>query len=261
MNKKPTISKWEEVEVLRSSIEAESKAEMNLLIDKAVISRYRAPNSETPFPLEFAYHLLGDASGKVVLDYGCGSGENSVLVADHGAEVIGIDISPELISLAEKRMELHSPLKAEFRIGSAHDLPIEPESIDIVFGMAILHHLDLDLASNAVFQVLKPGGRAIFLEPVRNSRLFSFIRKMIPYRAPDVSPYERPLTDLELQKFGQQYSRYRSRAFHLPFVNLVSVLKLGEPILFSLIRLDSRILNLFPFLKYYATVRVIELVK
>ena len=41
-------------------------------------------------------------------------------------------------------------------------------SVDVVFGIAILHHLDLPQAAREVWRILKPGGRAIFQEPVRN---------------------------------------------------------------------------------------------
>ena len=45
----------------------------------------------------------------------------------------------------------------------SHELPLEDESVDVVFGMAILHHLDLQLASDEVFRVLKKGGRVVDL--------------------------------------------------------------------------------------------------
>ncbi len=190
------IKKWEDLEVERSASEAKRKEENDLRIKQDIISRYANPPIDTFYPLEYAYHLLGDVAGKTVLDYGCGLGDNSVLLASRGAKVIGVDISPELIELAEKRLELHHLAEnAEFRVGSAHELPIEDESIDVVFGMAILHHLDLKLASTEVFRVLKKGGRAIFLEPVRNSKFIKIVLNLIPYQQPDVSPFERPLTD------------------------------------------------------------------
>ena len=43
-------------------------------------------------------------------------------------------------------------------------------------------------------RVLKPGGRAVFKEPVRASRLLRLARAFVPYRRSDVSPFERPLT-------------------------------------------------------------------
>jgi ubiquinone/menaquinone biosynthesis C-methylase UbiE len=212
--------------------------------------------------LEYSYHLLGDVKGKTVLDYGCGLGDNSVLLADRGAKVIGVDISPDLLELAEKRLAAHNFTDlAEFRVGSAHELPLEDESVDVVFGMAILHHLDLDLSSNEVYRVLKKGGRAIFQEPVRNSKFIKFVRNLIPYESPDISPFERPLTDTELEKYAEKFSKYRSRAFNLPFVNLIEVLNLSEKVYHSAIKIDGKMLKNLSFLNYYASIRVIEIMK
>jgi SAM-dependent methyltransferase len=256
------IEVWENVEVERSASEAQRRESDDLRIDENIIQRYKKPPADTPFALEYAYHLLGDVSGKTILDYGCGMGENSVMISSHGGNSIGIDISPDLIALAEKRIEQHNfSDKAKFKVGSAHELPIENESIDVVFGMAILHHLDLELSSKEVFRVLKKGGKAIFLEPVRNSKLIWFIRNLIPYQQPDVSPFERPLTDSELKNFAKDFTSFHSRAFSLPFVNLIQVLGLSDKTLYPAINLDGKILKNLSFLNYYATVRVIQIIK
>ncbi len=257
------IRKWESVEIERSASEAQKRETEDLRLSRETVERYLNPFADTPYQLEYAYHLLGNLKDRIVLDYGCGAGENMVLIAAHGAKkVIGIDISPELVELGEKRLAIHGLSEtAEIRVGSAHELPLADESIDVVFGMAILHHLDLQLSSNEVFRVLKKGGRAIFLEPVRNSRFVRFVRSLIPYQAPDVSPFERPLTEAELEKFAERFSAYRSRAFSIPFVNLIDVLNLRESLLHRAIRLDGKILKSAPFLKNYASVRVIEMTK
>ncbi len=257
------IKKWESVEVERSASEAQKRETEDLKLSAETVARYLNPAAETPYQLEYAYHLLGDVRGKIVLDYGCGAGENSVLVASHGAEkVLGVDISPELVELGRQRLALHGfGENAELRVGSAHELPFADESIDVVFGMAILHHLDLQLSSDEVFRVLKKGGRAIFLEPVRNSKFVRFVRNLIPYQSPDVSPFERPLTDAELENFAARFSGYHSRAFSIPFVNLISILGLPENLLHSAIRLDGKVLKTVPSLKNLASVRVIEMTK
>jgi len=256
------IKKWETAEVERSAGEAQKKGEENLRIKDEIIERYLNPPADTPYQLEYAYHLLGDVRDKTVLDYGCGLGENSVLIASRGARVVGVDISPETIELAEKRMELHQlGENTEFRVASAHELPLEDESVDVVFGMAILHHLDLSISSREVFRVLKKGGRAIFSEPVRNSKLIWFLRGLIPYRDPDVSPFERPLTDTELATYAKEFTAYKSRAFSLPFVNLIEVLGLPENYYHSAVKIDGKILAKDSFLNYYASIRVVEMTK
>ena len=257
------IKKWESVEVERSASEAKRRDAETLRVRQEIIERYLKPPADTFYSLEYLYHLLGDVTGKIVLDYGCGAGDNSVLIATHGADrVIGVDISTELVELAEKRLAAHDLSKnAEFRVGSAHELPLEDESVDVVFGNAILHHLDLKLASKEVYRVLKKGGRAIFLEPVRNSKFVWFVRNLIPYEQPDLSPFERPLTDAELKKFAHEFSGYRSRAFSLPFVNLVEVLGLPEKMMHAAVKIDGRVLKTAKFLHYYASVRVFEMTK
>ncbi len=256
------IRKWEAIEVERSAGEAKQREAEDLRVKPEIILRYANPPSDTFYPLEYAYHLLGDVTEKTVLDYGCGLGDNTVLIASRGARVIGVDISPELIELAKKRLEQHNLLQtAQLQVGSAHELPLEDESIDIVFGMAILHHLDLRLASAEVFRVLKNGGRAIFLEPVRNSKFVKFVRTLIPYEQPNISPFERPLTDCELVEFAAQFTGYRSRAFSLPFVNLIRVLGLPESVLHAAYKIDGKILQKAKFLNYYASTRVIEMTK
>lgn len=256
------IKRWESVEAKRSASEAKRHAGDDLRIRQDIIERYSNPPAGTFHALEYAYHLLGDVRGSTVLDYGCGAGENTVLAASRGAKVIGVDISPELIELAEKRLEAHDLSEnVEFRVGSAHELPLEDESVDVVLGIAILHHLDLKLASKEVFRVLKKGGRAIFSEPVRNSKFIHFIRGLIPYEQPDLSPFERPLTDAELKEFAAEFSRYKSRAFSLPFVNLVEVLGLPDKIMHAALEIDGRILRSARVLDFYASVRVIELTK
>ena len=164
-------------------------------------------------------------AGKRVVDFGCGSGANTALLANRGAHVWGIDISEDLLRLAQRRLAVSGrDGGATFIAGSAHDMPFPDNSIDVVFGIAILHHLDLDLVSREVRRVLKPGGRAIFQEPVRNSAVVRFVRSLMPYRAPDISPYERPLTDEELRDSPRGSATWSVRAFGLPHVQVGQVL-------------------------------------
>jgi 2-polyprenyl-3-methyl-5-hydroxy-6-metoxy-1,4-benzoquinol methylase len=258
----PEHRTWEQAEVVRSDIEAAATPDSTLMIGPKKLRRYQAPPADTAYPLEYSYHLLGDVSGQHVLDIGCGSGMNSVLVAKHGAFVTGIDISPSLTRLATRRAELNGVGdQVRVMVTSAHDLPFARGSFDVVFGMAILHHLDLEAVSREVHRVLKRGGRAIFQEPVRNSALIKRVRALIPYRAPDVSPYERPLTDAELTDFSRGFSVTRTRVFSLPHVNLISVLPVLRDRPDPFYRLDRSLLRRFPALSTYACTRVLEIVK
>ena len=60
----------------------------------------------------------GHPTGTVV-DLGCGSGILAQVVADAGYDVVGVDISPDMVDLARQ----HAP-GAEFTVGSLHDIPL-----------------------------------------------------------------------------------------------------------------------------------------
>jgi 2-polyprenyl-3-methyl-5-hydroxy-6-metoxy-1,4-benzoquinol methylase len=260
--KEDEIRNWERVEIKRSSSEASHTDPSELVYTENSLMRYMSPPEDTCYPLEYAYHLLGDVRGSRVLDFGCGNGENTVLLARRGAEVCGLDISHDIINLARHRLKLNGITdEVRFFVSSAHDIALADESVDVVFGMAILHHLELPLVAREVRRVLRKGGRAIFQEPVRNSRFIKFVRNLIPYQSPDVSPFERPLTDEELKNFAEGFSGYRSKAFTLPHINLAQLLPVVNRFSKPLYRLDGKVLNQFPSLGYYATMRVIEMVK
>ena len=169
---------WERAEIERSAFEALHTPDTRLKSSAANLNRYVNPPLETVFPLEFAFALLGDVRGRRVLDFGCGSGENTLLLARRGARPVGVDISESLIRLARRRLAVNGlGGSAEFVVASAHELPLASESVDVVLGIAILHHVDLDAASAELHRVLKPGGRAIFQEPVRDSRVMRAMRQ------------------------------------------------------------------------------------
>ena len=256
------MQQWERAEIARSSVEATLTADEDLRVSAGTFARYARPAGDTAYPLEYAYHQLGDVSGKRVVDFGCGSGANTALLAGRGAHVWAIDISEDLLRLGRRRLAVSGrDGAATFIAGSAHDMPFPDNSIDVVFGIAILHHLDLDLVAREVHRVLKPGGRAIFQEPVRNSAVIRVLRRLIPRRSPDISPYERPLTDAEVRRFVSGFTSSEVRAFSLPHVRVLPALPLAKNYRRDLYALDRRLLDRMPALARYASIRVISLTK
>jgi len=252
----------ESAEIGRSAVEASLTENRRLAPDERQVQRYMTPPGDTPYPLEYAYYLLGDVGGKRVLDLGCGSGENTALLARRGARVCAIDISESLLRLARRRVELHGVQDRTSTVAaSAHALPVASGSIDVVFGIAVLHHLDLAMVRNEVMRVLRPGGRAIFQEPVRNSPLVRAVRRMIPYRAPDVSPYERPLVDGELAGFVSGFSGVRERAFVLPTLAAAQFVPSVRRRPQRWYEADAALLQRWPSLRYYAGIRVFEVTR
>jgi ubiquinone/menaquinone biosynthesis C-methylase UbiE len=254
-----SLEERERTEKIRSALQAAQKV-TPLVVPAETIALYRSPSETTVFPLEYAFHLLGDVRGKTILDYGCGDGVNTVALANRGAKVIAFDISPQLLSLAKKRLDANACNEVELLLSSAHALPLEDNSIDIIFGNAILHHLDLEIASSEIRRVLKKNGKCVFKEPLRNSKLVVWVRQFFPVRA-HVSPFERPLTDQEIDDFAMLCMR-RARTFQLMLSRIASVLPFWSAQAVELCAyVDSYLLRRFPSLTYYGAIKVFELVK
>jgi ubiquinone/menaquinone biosynthesis C-methylase UbiE len=140
---------------------------------------------------------LSEVDGQKVLDIGCGNGEQSLALLRTGAQVVGIDITPAYVRTAEQLAGAEGFPKTlwTFRVMDAHNLEFDDRSFDFVVGRGILHHLDFDTALTEVRRVLKPGGKAVFLEPLSANPLLKLFRLLTPAaRTAD----ERPLSSADL---------------------------------------------------------------
>ncbi|WP_026257229.1 methyltransferase domain-containing protein [Actinopolymorpha alba] len=106
-----------------------------------------------------SYELLGDLTGRTVVDAGCGPGRAVAELAEHGARAIGVDLDPAMIAAARKRWPA-----GEFHVGDACELPLETESVSCYRADKVLHTLDDPARAVAeARRVLAPGGRAVLL--------------------------------------------------------------------------------------------------
>ncbi len=111
-------------------------------------------------------HLLGDVQGKVLLDAGCGTGYLARRYSRLGAKVVAVDISPEMIRVAQSKPNAESIVYAVDSISTLSTL--DDQSVDLIVANYVLMDTpDLDKALAAFHRVLKPSGRAIvvFLHP------------------------------------------------------------------------------------------------
>src|SRR4051812_35156375 len=76
-----TVTEWEQAVIDRSEFEALHTPPERLIADEKNVGRYLNPRRDTAYPLEYAFALRGDVAGRTILDFGCGSGENSLLLA------------------------------------------------------------------------------------------------------------------------------------------------------------------------------------
>src|SRR5262245_48113610 len=76
--------------------------------------------------------VLGDVRGKDVLELGCGGGQWSVLLAQRGAKVVGLDNSERQLAYARERA-LAAGLALELIHAAAEEVPLPDASFDVVF--------------------------------------------------------------------------------------------------------------------------------
>ena len=100
--------------------------------------------------------------GMTVLELGCGTGYFTRELARSGAEVIAIDVSPELLNIA--RSNCSAP-NVRYEIQNAYDLSYNDSIFDSVIGSSVLHHLEIEDAVREIYRVLKPNGTIFFTEP------------------------------------------------------------------------------------------------
>lgn len=237
---------------------ARSASEASKTIVKPIdVRRYLNPLASTPFPLEYAFYLLGDVKGKTVLDLGCGSGEELIPLLHRGAKAIGIDISPDLIALSERRLT-EAGLNAVVRVGSAYETALPDASVDVVFCMSLIHHLEIPRVRQEMLRILRPGGFVVLKEPIRFNKAYSALRSVLTVHE-DVSDYEHPLTKEEFREVQKGFDSDGLRFFRLPFVPLV---QRNLPIFRKQATLLSNwIVATFPGTAHFATIATLRLSK
>jgi ubiquinone/menaquinone biosynthesis C-methylase UbiE len=161
---------------------------------------------------EYAYQKMGDLQGKMVLEIGCGMGVNSILLNQKGAKVTAIDISQKRLAWVKQLLK-DNPSPPTFLRASGEILPFHDNSFDIVYSNAVLIHLDKLKTTREVFRVLKPGGMAIFIEPLKYHPLVNLYRYTLgPKVWRKIASY---FSFKDIEQMGQCFNHYEHKEFYL----------------------------------------------
>jgi ubiquinone/menaquinone biosynthesis C-methylase UbiE len=213
-------------------------------------------DSVKKIPLELAFKQSGDIKNKTILCYGQGA-NTSILLSfiSRGANVTSIDISDEAVKMVREAIKDKDRCKVMQM--NAEKMSFRKDSFDVVFGRAILHHLDINKAAKEIHRVLKSGGKAIFIEPLGNNPLINLYRYCTQS---DRTKDEHPLRHCDFVIL-KKYFRYM---YHRNFFLLSLIAIVFKPVkktLKALIKLDEFIFRMFPFIDKYAWCTVITLEK
>jgi 2-polyprenyl-3-methyl-5-hydroxy-6-metoxy-1,4-benzoquinol methylase len=204
-----------------------------------------------------------------LLDFGCGTGFYSAIFARVGYDVHGFDISPNNIAISNETAERYClKEKCNFTVGVAEKLNYADNFFDVVTGVNILHHVDIRSSLAECMRVLRPGGIAVFHEPVRATG-FDAIReswigtKIVSKEASfdrHITPDERKLSDEDfaiIRSFDQKatFERFLLTSRLDRFIASNS----GKPSVLE--QFDFKLFKLFPFVRRFGGECIITLRK
>lgn len=183
-----------------------------------------------PLRMKFIENYTNIA-GKRIVDVGCGGGILTEALAKQGADALGIDLSEELIDVADLHA-LESGINVHYRVISAEALAeLQPEGFDHVTCMEMLEHVpDPGSIIAACAKLVKPGGMVFFSTLNRKPKAYllailaaEHVLQMLPKGTHEFKSFIKPselsrsarAVDLELQGMtGIEYNPF-TRRFYL----------------------------------------------
>jgi ubiquinone/menaquinone biosynthesis C-methylase UbiE len=149
--------------------------------------------------LSFLKTWVNLSSLETVLDVACGTGEfeRMVLSENPTQQMVGIDISEQMLAIA--RQKLHSYDNISFYAGSASTLPFPDQSFDVIVSANAFHYFDDPIAALAeVKRVLRPNGKVVILDWCKDFRLCHFLDIALKWFDP---AHQQCYTQHELHNF------------------------------------------------------------
>lgn len=167
----------------------------------------------SPGAHRYGLEALGKLAGKRVLDLGCGAGYSAVELAQAGAIVTAVDLSAQALAATKTRAEGTRVAERVATVrSSVEQLPFADETFDLVFAQNFLMHVSTKAVGAEAWRVLKPGGKAVFIEPLAYHPLVRLYRKLFSsYK--DTRP--RWCTQDDLKKLAAPFSKVETRTFYL----------------------------------------------
>jgi SAM-dependent methyltransferase len=231
----------------RRKWDAHAEASLPSLDDLPVIAEGRtfSDYARGKLLLDGMADFLGDLDGREVLEYGCGLGELTIVLARSGARVTTFDLSPASVEFTRRRADRDGVTdRITFVVAAGESLPFPDGAFDIAVGKAVLHHLDPTAGAAELARVLKPNGRAAFSEPLGMNPVLVFARAYLPYPGKHERGTDRPLTAADIRAWRAPFQRARMRPVQL-FSMVERALGFGHP-LPPLRALDRALLRRWP---------------
>ena len=203
---------------------------------------------------EYILPKMGQLEGKKVLELGTGTGGTATLLARRGASVVGIDLLPfRLTEARERAAEYDVAASVKFALMDAMHLAFPDNTFDFIISKSVLVFTAHTQTAKECYRVLKPGGKAIFIENMQHHPAVWFYRKAFLKYSDKLHYFS--LRDVET--VGAAFERLEHREFHLSAVSALFWQKcISIPLFYRwtlriLKVIDTSLLKCFPFLKRF----------
>jgi len=120
-------------------------------------------------------YAMDKTKEKIVLDFGCGEGYGTKMLASEAKHIIAIDISSETIKAAKEKYQSENITFQLIEPVGDSPLPFADDSFDVVLSFQVIEHIiDDRLYLSEIKRVLRPGGTFLVATPNAESRLLPF---------------------------------------------------------------------------------------
>ena len=176
-------------------------------------SAYFDAFAEPLLELAVAHFAPAAARGGRLLDVGCGRGRNAEMFRRLGMEVTGINVDE--VSLQQARQAYPG---IDFGPGDIENLAFPDATFDAVFSSSVLQYVDWPRGIRQCHRILKPGGRAVFIENLRGNPVaigFRLLHRLLGWR---YGTYQTPRGHVdwkELPEFQRVFAEVDFHALHL----------------------------------------------
>lgn len=190
------------------------------------------------------------SKGAKVLDFGCGTGADSINFAKLGFRVVGVDISDVSIRMCRYFME-RDKVKADFFVMDGEALALTTSFFDLVFNNGSLSFVDLKRSLKEICRVLKSEGYFIGIDTLGHNPLLNLNRYLNYLRGLRTKKTIRGvIRNKDLELINKHFHECHFFYFHL--LTLLSILFLERPWIVNLLeKLDSFLLKI-PVIRRHA---------
>jgi SAM-dependent methyltransferase len=133
--------------------------------------------------------------GDTVIDLGSGAGFDAFIVAKQvglGGKVIGVDLSDDMLVLANKNIQKGNYQNVKFKKGDIEALPIEDNIADLVISNCVINlSLNKDKVFKEAYRVLKPGATLAISDIILEKELPGFVKNSLARHAACIGGAEK----------------------------------------------------------------------